>query len=456
MPHRWRPALLPLVTALLAFSAFSVHAAIGDGLWVRQGEPTAQARALIELLCSAESYGLRSVDYLDCPTLAGLARATAGGTDTSGEPGAASRNLDQSLSVALRRFLQHVHYGRVTPREAGFDLDFNRAPLNYEMLLLQLSSATDVRTVIAEIEPPFEHYRLLKSALAHYRALADGRTEPTAAELRSAPFAQRIRQIELTLERWRWLPQFRTPPIIVNIPQFRLFAFQSTRDLKAEILQMDVIVGRTFPSLRTPVFAADMRYVVFRPYWDVPYSITRKELLPQLRRNPDTAEKQHLELLAGPGDDARIVPFSQESLAQLAAGKLRLRQRPGADNPLGLIKFVLPNSHNVYLHSTPASSLFKRSRRTFSHGCIRVSDPVALAEHVLRNSGEVWTAESITAAMNGTATRRVNLREPIHVLILYATVLATEDGGVQFFEDIYGFDRRLAETLAGAQRSSGQ
>lgn len=256
-----------------------------------------------------------------------------------------------------------------------------------------------------------------------------------------------IRKIELTLERWRWLPEFATPPIIVNIPQFRLFAFQSTRDLRSEILQMGVIVGRAFPRFRTPVFAADLKYVVFRPYWDIPYSITKQEMLPQLRRKSDFWQKQHLELVAGPADSAPVVPFTPANLNLLEAGKLRLRQQPGEDNALGLIKFMLPNGYNVYLHSTPARQLFGRSRRAFSHGCIRVSDPVMLATHVLRNTGGTWTPDAIMGAMNGSDTVRVNLKTPIRVMIVYATALAQEDGTVAFFDDIYGHDRKLEELM---------
>ena len=432
------PVRVTLLWVLWLLTACGADASATDGLWIQNGAATPQALALTRVLCSAETYGLRSADYLDCAHFSPTAP-----------------ELDETLTLAARRFLQHIHFGRVEPRQAGFDLGFERAPLRYDRILLQLSTAPDIEPVIAALEPPFEHYRLLKKALARYRMLAAGRVTPTRAELLSAPYAKRIRQIELTLERWRWLPEFHTPPIIVNIPQFRLFAFQSTRDLKAEIVQMDVIVGRTFPKLRTPVFAADMKYVVFRPYWDVPYSITQKEMLPDLRRKPDFWKKQHLELVAGPGDTAAVVPFSPAALEQLAAGKLRLRQQPGADNALGLIKFMLPNPYNVYLHSTPANRLFKQARRTFSHGCIRVSDPVTLADYVLRNATQTWTPQSITAAMNGTDTFRVNLKTPIRVLILYATALATEDGGILFFDDIYGHDRRLAQLLERSGRSDG-
>ncbi len=263
----------------------------------------------------------------------------------------------------------------------------------------------------------------------------------------TVPLPQRVRQIELTLERWRWLPALTTPPIIVNIPQFRLFAFQSTQDRKTEILQMDVIVGRTYPGLHTPVFAADMKYVIFRPYWDVPYSITRREMLPAIRANPRYLQEQHLEIVRAAADPGAALPPTVDNLRALASGALRLRQQPGADNALGLIKFMLPNGYNVYLHSTPAHRLFSESRRAFSHGCIRVADPVALGSYVLRNAPGTWTPETIRAAMNGPATLRVDLRRPIRVMVLYGTALATEAGPVLFFDDIYGHDRTLERLL---------
>jgi murein L,D-transpeptidase YcbB/YkuD len=257
-----------------------------------------------------------------------------------------------------------------------------------------------------------------------------------------------VRQIDLTLERWRWLPPFVTPPIIVNIPQFRLFAFRTTEDRVADILQMDVIVGKTYPRMQTPVFESDMRYLVFRPYWDVPSSILRNEMLPKIRANPGYLAAQRLQIVNGQGDDSPVVAPSPAAIEALAAGKLRLRQMPGEDNALGLVKFLFPNTYNVYLHSTPAHRLFKESVRTFSHGCIRVSDPLALATHVMRDEPGEWTREKIDATMNGTKTVRVNLQRPITVLILYGTALATEAGPVMFFEDIYGYDRKLEQRLS--------
>ena len=272
----------------------------------------------------------------------------------------------------------------------------------------------------------------------------------TFAEL-TRPIAARVRQIELTLERWRWLPHFEEPPIVVNIPQFRLFAFHTRVDREAEIVGMDVIVGQSFPRSRTPVFTEEIRQVVFRPYWDVPYSITIREMLPAIRRNPGYFARNHLEIVRGPGDDAMPVPVTPENIDALATGSLRLRQRPGPDNSLGLVKFVLPNAFNVYLHSTPAHELFGESRRAFSHGCIRVRDPVGLAEHVFHDQPEPWSRERIELAMReGPDSQRVTLARPVRVFVVYGTAVATEAGKVLFFDDIYGHDRRL-EALLGLE-----
>ncbi len=374
---------------------------------------------------------------------------------------------------------------------------------------------SDSAAVVAQVEPKYLHYLLLRKALVRYRELEDttpARALPALARsvgpgqayigspavrrllvafgdlssdqaangstvldaplvialkrfqylhgLRESgvldastyaalnvPLAQRVRQIELTLERWRWVPPLEPPTVIVNIPQFRLFLIRSTVDNEAEMLRMNVIVGKAYPQLHTPIFTSEMKAVLFRPYWEVPSSIARAEILPQLRKNPRYLERENLELVTS---SAPAVPLAvtPENLQALAAGKLRLRQRPGPNNALGLIKFVLPNAYSVYLHSTPAQRLFDEPRRAFSHGCIRVSDPVALAVEVLRDTPGNWTAEKVRAAMTGNSTFQVTLAHPVHVLILYGTAVATEDGAVHFLDDIYGDDRML-ETLLG-------
>jgi murein L,D-transpeptidase YcbB/YkuD len=272
----------------------------------------------------------------------------------------------------------------------------------------------------------------------------------TFAQL-TRPLRLRVQQIELTMERWRWLPsELVAAPIIVNIPQFRLFAFESTADSEAQIRQMDVIVRKSFDSTQTPVFAADMSYLIFRPYWDVPYSIATKEVVPTARKNPADIERRQMEIVRGGGDSATVMPNTAENVELVAKGTLRLRQRPGPNNSLGLVKFMMPNAYNVYLHSTPAQSLFAESRRDFSHGCVRVSDPVGLAQHVLRDSPE-WTKEKILAAMNGSKPVTVTLKEKIRVFILYGTAIATEKGTVLFFDDIYRHDARLQKALEARQ-----
>jgi len=416
-------------------------------LWARAGSLTSQASAIARLLQAAEEYGLQSQDYVSVP--ASLPeRPPAAQPTLKGARLERLADYDIRLTATLVRFLTDVHFGRVDPRRAGFDLQVARPSLDFDLLLEQLSSAEDARSVIATIEPQFYHYVLLEQALARYRLLQRGRR---SSEHATAVYATRIRKIELTLERWRWLPAFDSPPIIVNIPQFRLFAFRSTADRKAEIMQMDVIVGRTYPKLHTPVFAADLKYVIFRPYWDVPASITRTEMIPAMRARPDYLRAQHLEIIRGWGDSATIVDPSPQAIQELEAGRLRLRQQPGPDNALGLVKFMLPNPYNVYLHATPAQRLFSRSRRAFSHGCIRVSDPVALAAYVLRDTPEGWTPGAVAKAMQASHSSRVDLAKPIRVMILYGTALALEDGSTSFFPDIYGEDRKL-ERLLGLPR----
>jgi murein L,D-transpeptidase YcbB/YkuD len=209
---------------------------------------------------------------------------------------------------------------------------------------------------------------------------------------------------------------------------------------------MDVIVGRGL-NRQTPVFVKEMEYLIFRPYWDVPPSILRDEILPAVRREPGYLQRHDMEIVSGAGDDARPVPLTEESLAQLQQGRFRLRQRPGPRNSLGLVKFIFPNDANVYLHDTPAPELFGRSRRDFSHGCVRVQDPIALAEWALKGQ-DTWDRDRILAAMNGRPSQRVNLQRPIQVILFYITaVVMPDDGSVHFAEDIYGHDTKLDRAL---------
>jgi murein L,D-transpeptidase YcbB/YkuD len=175
---------------------------------------------------------------------------------------------------------------------------------------------------------------------------------------------------------------------------------------------------------------------------------------PRIQADIGYLPRNHLELVNGQSDSGPVVLPTRDAVAALAAGALRLRQRPGDDNALGLVKFVFPNTHDVYMHGTPARQLFLQSRRAFSHGCIRVNDPVALAQYVLRNTAGNWDEAKVTAAMQSNTPLRVEIKQPIRVMILYGTAVATEAGATDFFDDIYGQDRRL-ETLLGLSPVSG-
>jgi L,D-transpeptidase YcbB len=197
------------------------------------------------------------------------------------------------------------------------------------------------------------------------------------------------------------------------------------------------------------VFAANMKQVVFRPYWNVPPSIQRAELVPKLNRDPTYLAKNNFEVVTPQDAVVTNGAVDAATLAQLHSGKLRIRQTPGPKNSLGLVKFLFPNEHDVYLHDTPATELFARSRRDFSHGCVRVEKPRDLAAWVLRDQPK-WTPESIADAMNGTETVSVTLPQPIPVLIVYGTAVVVKNGDVHFFDDIYGLDAELDQELAKA------
>jgi murein L,D-transpeptidase YcbB/YkuD len=486
----------------------------GKPLWSNDGRLTRQALRLIDTLRTCDTLGLQPADY-GVAQISGAEQHLLGGNATDIE----WQDFDHLLSVAVVRLLTHLHYGRIDPKAAGFELPARPADLDVPAAVAALAKAADVDAAIGAIEPHFYHYALLKVALMRYRALAaqpeltqlppPGRKVPHTGDLYagapalrklllavgdltpgdipvdaeateptltpdlvkalkrfqqrhglqpdgmlgaptfaalSTPMTWRVRQIELTLERWRWLPALSTPPIIVNIPQFQLFAFSTTADRVADIEQMPVIVGKSYRGTQTPVFVGTLKYVIFHPFWDIPHSITVREVLPQWRSHPDYLDRNHFEIVRG---DTAMADQSRTpaALSGLANGTLRLRQRPGDDNALGPIKFVFPNAHDVYLHGTPVQRLFTQSRRAFSHGCIRVADPVALAAYVLRDTAGDWNTQKIMATLQQSETLRVNLAQPILVMILYGTALATEAGPIEFFDDVYGNDQRLERLL---------
>ncbi len=256
------------------------------------------------------------------------------------------------------------------------------------------------------------------------------------------PFEERARQIELALERWRWLPEtFDAPPILVNVAAFRLHAYRTLDPQRDDALEMDVLVGAADKS-ETPLFTADMKYLVFRPWWDLPASIQSFELGPRAQWDWENMQRLGY-VIAGPkGTTTELTVENKDRIGKGAD----MRQKPGEKNALGLVKFMFPNPHDIYLHDTPAKGLFEFPRRDMSHGCVRVSDPPALAAHVLGGQEE-WSKERIEQAMQGEDDVRVDLEQSVPVYIGYITTEASPAGEVSFYTDIYGLDEELDHVL---------
>jgi murein L,D-transpeptidase YcbB/YkuD len=287
---------------------------------------------------------------------------------------------------------------------------------------------------------------------ARHGLLPDGILGKDTLAALNVPLATRVMQIVLSLERMRWLPAPAPGPLIaINIPSFQLWAFADAANADHPTLTMPIVAGRAMRT-ETPVFIGAMRYVEFSPYWNVPPGILRNEILPQLARDPAYLAREDMEVVTTRrGTPAPTVDIDA-SIAALRSGEARLRQRPGARNALGGAKFVLPNTMDVYLHATPARQLFDRARRDFSHGCIRVREPVALAGFVLRGRPE-WTSAQIEAAMTSGVNRTVLLDAPIPVIVFYTTAIVDAEGRALFLDDVYGHDRRLLAALRAAGRS---
>ncbi|HTS88061.1 MAG TPA: L,D-transpeptidase family protein [Gemmatimonadales bacterium] len=471
-------------------------------LWFTGDTLSGPARAMIQVLNEAGNRGLDSTDY-DAPWLSAQVHPA------SPPDSLQLARVELGLSVATARFARALRFGRVSPEAVHGTLHLPRDTLDLGGLLDSLAASREPNGLLRALEPPFIHYWLLMASLVRYRKLARDSTitalppmprhlrpgEPYAGvpELRRLlrvlgddrdtvsdpsdsvysgglvdalrrfqmrqgftpdgiigdstrdrlehPFDQRIRQMELTLERWRWMPRhFSAPPIIVNIPAFRLYAFSST-DLDAKtVLAMNVVVGTAYKT-ETPVFADQLEYLVFAPYWDVTPTIAAREIKPDALKDPEFLARNRYELVQG----EEVVPPWYENIELIGQG-VRVRQEPGEHNALGLVKFIMPNDFQVYLHDTPAKSVFDRTRRDASHGCIRVGNPFGLAKFLLRDQPD-WTDDRIRAAMHAGEPTTVRFRAPVPVYIIYGTVLATETGEVFFYPDIYGHDRTLDRLL---------
>lgn len=255
------------------------------------------------------------------------------------------------------------------------------------------------------------------------------------------PIQSRINQVILNMERWRWLPKkFEPDYLIVNIPEYRLRVYEQGK----EALTMRVIVGKTLTA--TPVFSDKMEYVVLAPYWNVPYSIIDKELRAKLETDPNYLDRLDMEVVRGYGRKATAIDPTTIDWAGVTQDnfKYTVRRRPGPKNDLGDVKFIFPNSNDIYLHDTPHDELFSQTKRSFSHGCVRVEEPIKLATYLLRNNPN-WDLTSIQDTIAQHREKYITLKEKLPVYLVYLTAWADADGHAHFRDDIYGHDKTLAK-----------
>lgn len=509
MLSKWIRSLL-LIVACVAGSALADEAT----LWFNAGKPTAEARQAVDILLSAAHEGLSPDDYQAAWLDAQLSAAQQGAVLSDAELGAIDATLTSALQRYLTELRngridpRQIHVNFEVPLRAPFDANAflldavaqGRLPEALRDVTPRLPMYAELRQALAQYRaladhpawqtplPPLPRRKLetgqayagltllvqrlvalgdlpeatpvperfdgllvtgLQAFQARHGLDPDGVLgRATLQQLNVTP-AERVRQIELSLERLRWTPLLNAPRmIVVNVPEFVLRAYEVQDEQVKVQVTMKVIVGKALDT-HTPLFDADMRFIEFSPYWNVPPSIAREETVPKIRRTPAYFREQGFEFVT-PGGQV-LTTLASGYLDAVLQGGWRIRQRPGPKNALGDIKFVFPNHDNIYLHHTPAPQLFERERRDYSHGCIRVQEPVALARFVLQDQPE-WTVERIQEAMAKGESRTLRLKQPLRVLIAYSTVVV-KGGRVYFYPDLYGHDAMLDQALR--ERATG-
>ncbi|HUF07883.1 MAG TPA: L,D-transpeptidase family protein [Rhodothermales bacterium] len=486
----------------------AVDAALGSGgngstphyvaTWIEDGRLKPHARSLLADLCRTEQYGLVSWAYSPESLVQALERFAKDQNASN------AAELDSQLTSAFTRYSGDLLRGRVDPKELASEMYLTGPEVSADSVMMRILSGQAPESIRSLLAPNHPGYLRLDKALAGYRALAekggwpriasgdvikpgerdarvpnlrhrlaitgdldenqasdnslydadvqaalahfqrrhgidvDSALGPATLEALNVPVEDRIRQIQLTLERWHWLPRrLGERYVIVNIPAFLVHAYVK-EDL---VLTMRAVVGSELKAKQTPVFSDMMDYVVFRPYWNVPQEIAINEILPKVEEDESYLQDNRYELI---DDEGQVVDSDDPDLDKVESGTYRVRQLPGPANALGLVKFIFPNEHNVYLHDSPADHLFDESARDFSHGCIRLEDPARFAEFVLGPQG--WTSAAIQSALRGER-KQVELETPIPVYIVYLSAFVLEDGTVSFRNDIYGLDEALDGAL---------
>ena len=486
-----------LLTEIYKASGFAPY-------WLDNGLPSERARAIKAIIDDATSHGLDPESY--------FASAISRYWESSDSTGQV--RLDILLSLGMMRYVADQREGRIEPRRIDPKLfaSAHNVEVDWQPLWQEAFAARDMRKFLEEQAPPFPQYRALQENLAEYRILAalgewpqvpqgivlrpgmedvrlpilarrlvasgdltDSGTTPirydnslvqgvkrfqrrhglqpdgiigsrTLAAL-NVPVATRVEQLILNMERYRWLDRdfISERSVVVNVAGFTAAAASGPDRFD---LVMAAVVGQEYH--QTPVFSDVITYVEFNPFWNVPLSIARNELLPKLKRDARHLRKQGMRLFAGEygGRDLDATTINWSRVSPATMNRYRIRQDPGPKNSLGTVKIMFPNQYSVYLHDTPARDLFSRDSRAFSHGCIRLEKPVTMASWVLGGESSGWSEERIRGIIAEGKRRVITLKKPLPIHILYRTaVVDTSDNTLYFYDDIYGRDRLLATAL---------
>lgn len=398
-------------------------------LWTAADGPNAKAKRAISELQAAANYGLSGKDSYAVATPASFA-----GVDAQAEH-------EVSLSLALMTYARHARGGRIDPTQLSKMIDMKPRPFAPKSVIASLAGAEDPAAVMREFHPQHEGFKRLQAALA------------TAHE-RGAPSGD-IQRIEVNLERWRWLPDdLGAFHVVNNIPEQLTRVFDNGK----VVLTEKIVVGKT--NSPTPVMSADMQFVIFHPSWGVPSGIKSNELGPMLKR----ASERNQEFFGG-GDNAsralgrhqlkvslngRDVNPDSIDWSRVDVRQFHFTQPPSAQNVLGVVKFRFPNKYDVYMHDTTERNLFGAGLRAFSHGCMRVQNPIRLAEAILGHD-KGWSSDKVRSFVPGGRTADITLEKPVPVHLVYFTASVDDAGALHTHGDLYGMDSRVASALAGKQ-----
>jgi len=407
----------------------------GEPVWVSGRKPRKAATAALSAFNRAAEHGLDperyGASFLETESVR-LADLSA----TSEKAAEELANFETDLTAALLALGRDVAIGRPGPPPAGVG-DRKRTAPDIAARLASVIDEGDFTAWPDDVRPSHPQYAALQEALARTIApVTKPVATPVVAQPAASAAADQARALALNLERWRWMPEdFGARYVLVNVPSFHLWVFEGQR----AVIDSKVIVGRIGDE--TPLFSAPMTNIIFSPYWNIPESIAEGETVPSIVKNPAYLAKNNIEVLKRTGGTVtRVDPASVDWSDASETSEISLRQRPGPGNALGNIKFLLPNRNNVYLHDTPTHNLFSKDGRALSHGCVRVHEPVELAQYILSDEPK-WTEEAIRKAMNSGDEQSVKLKAPLPVHIVYFTVWAAPDGSLEFLKDVYGRDR---------------